>query len=86
MYKIEVTKTARKAYLKLPDKIRKSIHDKLMLLAQAPYASYHDVKPLQGIEDCYRLRVGDWRVIYRLHNKIFIVEVIKIAHRKEVYR
>ena len=86
MYKIELTKLARKAYLKLPERVRKAIHEKLNALAEAPFAPHHDVKFLQGTKDCYRLRVSDWRVVYRLHNHIMVIEVIKIAHRKEVYR
>lgn len=85
-YSIEFVKTARKVYLKLPDKIRKPIYEKLIKLAHSPFASYHDVKPLQGAKGSYRLRVGDWRIIYRLHNDIFVIEVIKIGHRKEVYQ
>jgi mRNA interferase RelE/StbE len=86
MYKIELTRSARKAYLKLPSKIRLSINQKLNNLAESPYAKHNDVKHLSGTKDCYRLRAGDWRVIYRLHNNALIIEVIKIAHRKEVYQ
>jgi len=86
MHTIELTKTARKVYLKLPDKIRKSIREKLDRLAQYPFAPHHDVKQLQGIRGCYRLRVGDWRVIYKIHNQILTIEVIKIGHRREIYR
>ena len=86
MYKIELTRTARKEYLKLPSKIRLSIHEKLQELAKSPFDSHQNIKALQGIQGCYRLRVGDYRVIYRLHNKILLIEIIKIGHRKEVYQ
>lgn len=86
MYTIELTRSARKTYLKLPEEIRKAVYEKLGKLAQAPFAPYNDVKSLQGMKDCYRLRVRDWRVIYRLHNHSLIIEVIKIGHRKEVYQ
>jgi len=59
MYKIELIKTARKAYLKLPEKTRKFIYEKLLKLAESPFSPQHDVKQLQGIKDSYRLRVGD---------------------------
>lgn len=74
MYEIKLTKPARKAYFKLS------------ILAEAPFAKYNDVKRLQGMDKSYRLRVGKWRVIYKLYNESFVIEVIKIAHRKEVYR
>ncbi len=86
MYEIKLTKPARKAYLKLPDNIRSAIYFKLSILAEAPFAKYNDVKRLQGMDKCYRLRIGRWRVIYKLYNESFMIEVIKIAHRKEVYR
>ena len=86
MYKIELKKPARKAYLKLSDEIRKQIDIKLEHLAKAPYESSNDVKKLNGINNCYRLRVNDYGIVYRLYNSKLIIEIIKIAHRKEVYR
>ncbi len=86
MYKIELTKTARKAYLKLPEKIRKSIYEKLLHLAASPFALNNNIKQLRGTASCYRLRVGDLRVVYQINKNIFLIEVIKIAHRKEVYK
>ncbi len=34
----------------------------------------------------YRLRVGDWRVIYTLHDDVLLVLVVRVAHRREAYR
>jgi mRNA interferase RelE/StbE len=86
MYKIELSRQARKVYLKLPEIIRKTIHEKLLRLAESPYDYHHDVKKLKGTFNCYRLRINDWRVLYHLHNATLIIEVINIGHRKEVYR
>jgi mRNA interferase RelE/StbE len=36
--------------------------------------------------DLYRLRVGDWRVVYALHEAVLTVLVVRIGHRREVYR
>jgi mRNA interferase RelE/StbE len=36
--------------------------------------------------DTYRLRVGDWRVIYTLHGDVMMVLVVRVGHRREVYR
>ena len=44
------------------------------------------VKALKGEEKNYRLRVGDYRVVYELKHDRLVVLVIKVAHRKEVYR
>jgi mRNA interferase RelE/StbE len=49
--------------------------------------SHHsNVKPLRGnLAGCYRYRVGDYRVIYRIDDSQQMVHVLKIAHRSEVY-
>lgn len=86
MYRIELSRPARKVYLKLPETVRKDIHEKLIRLAESPYDYHHDVKKLKGLSHCYRLRVGDWRILYHIHNEALIIEVITIGHRKEVYR
>jgi len=44
------------------------------------------VKKLQGVENTYRLRVGNYRIIYRVLNEKVIIEVINIGHRQEVYK
>jgi mRNA interferase RelE/StbE len=44
-----------------------------------------NVKALQG-QPGYRLRVGDWRVIYTLQDEVLTVLIIRIAHRREAYR
>ncbi len=86
MYNIQLSKIARKTYLKLPVNVRANIYEKLLILAESPLALNNNVKKLQGVDNAYRLRVGDWRVIYSLYHDQLIIEVIKIGHRKEVYR
>jgi mRNA interferase RelE/StbE len=84
MYAIEFTAKALREYASLPAQIRKTIKAKLERLAIAPNKSQH-VKALQGV-DAYRLRVGDYRIVYVLHNDALIITVIRVAHRKEVYQ
>ena len=43
-------------------------------------------KKLVGSESTYRIRVGDYRVIYTIEDTIRIVEIDRIRHRKDVYR
>lgn len=85
-YEIELTKSARKEYLKLPKDIRTRIFDKLQELAYNPSDSHLDIKPIKGSHGYYRLRVGNYRIVYFLINSILVIEVIKIGHRKEVYK
>lgn len=86
MYTIELTKTARKAYLKLPQQIRTQIYSKLKELAESPNNTHLNIKALKGYKGYFRLRVNNYRVVYQLIHKKLIIEVINIGHRKEVYR
>lgn len=52
-------------------------------LSEDPYAA-RNVKPLRG--GGYRLRVGDWRVVYSLRNEELVVLIVRIGHRREVCR
>jgi mRNA interferase RelE/StbE len=44
------------------------------------------MKKLKGEENAYRLRVGDYRALYEVHDTRLLVLVVKIGHRREVYR
>jgi mRNA interferase RelE/StbE len=44
------------------------------------------VKKLEGEKDLYRLRVGDYRIIYTIRDRELIVLVLKVGHRREVCR
>lgn len=63
----------------------KTIREKLEGIATDPYAEHPNAKKLQGREG-YRLRVGDWRVIYEIQNDQLVILVLKVAPRGEVYR
>ena len=41
---------------------------------------------LSGSDLTYRIRVGNYRVIYEIHDEIILIEVVKVGHRKDVYR
>ncbi|HME21175.1 MAG TPA: type II toxin-antitoxin system RelE/ParE family toxin [Acetobacteraceae bacterium] len=53
-------------------------------LARDP-RSAPNVKAMKGANG-YRLRVGDWRVIYTLHDDVLVVLIVRVAHRREAYR
>ena len=85
-YQIKFNKKSLKTFLKMPKTSQNAIISKLTLLAENPYAVNNNIKKLQGLKDSYRLRLGDYRILYRLINKQLIIEVINIAHRREAYR
>ena len=85
MYKISYSKEADKTLQRMPRNIAKLIREKFEAIATAPYADHPNAKKLQG-RDGYRLRVGDWRVIYEIQNEQLVILVLRVAPRGEVYR
>lgn len=62
---------------------RQRIVKQIQDLSQDPYP--HGCKKLSGM-DKYRIRVGDYRILYTIENLTLVIHVVKIAHRKDVYR
>ena len=85
-YSIEFVKSARKEFERLPAKIRGRVVEALTFLAQNPFSELLKVKKLRNMNEVFRIRIGDYRVLYGLQNDRLIVLVIKIGHRSEVYR
>jgi mRNA interferase RelE/StbE len=69
----------------MPRNTAKLIREKIEQVAADPFSSIPNAKKLQG-RDGYRLRVGDWRVIYEVNKKEITIIVLKVAPRGEVYR
>ena len=85
MYKIIFAKEAQKALMRLPRDTAFLVRQKLEQLAVDPYAPNMNARKLQNRAG-YRLRIGDWRVIYEVQNDELVILVLKIAPRGEVYR
>jgi len=85
VYKIAYTTQAAKSLLKMPRNTANLIREKLGQVANDPFATIPNAKKLQG-RPGYRLRVGDWRVIYEIDKDEVVILVMKIAPRGEVYQ
>lgn len=85
VYKLIFAKEAQKALLRLPRNTAVLIRQKLDQLAVNPYAPHTNTRKLQN-RSGYRLRVGDWRVIYEVQNEVLVILVLKIAPRGGIYR
>jgi mRNA interferase RelE/StbE len=83
-YKIVFLPVARKELISLPHEVQKRIDKKIIALADEPRP--HDVKTLHGKIKLYRVRVGDYRIVYNVDEKIITVIIIRVRHRKDVYR
>lgn len=78
-----IPKSVRKELDRLPDDVVERILERLAELETNPRPS--DVKKLKGRE-AWRIRVGDYRVIYEIHNRQLQILLITVGHRREVYR
>ena len=82
-YRVEVLKTAAEELAALPKADQRRIAARIDALRDNPRPP--GVKMLAGGDKLYRLRVGDYRVIYSIDGKRLVVLVIRIGHRKDVY-
>ena len=84
MYKILYKKTVEKELRKIPKSTLTAIISKIQKLAENPRPN-GSVK-LRGDINLYRIRYSDYRIIYSINDSRLVVFVVKVAHRKEVYR
>jgi len=82
-YKIIIAEQAIKALGKLPGKIRRQISEKIDALVNNPRPA--GTEKLQGA-NLFRIRSGDYRVIYQIKDDVLIILVVRIGHRKDIYR
>ena len=83
MYSIEFTRGAAKAVNRLPRNVHALVMQKIEGLARDPFGAAN-VKKLVG-QPGYRLRVGDWRVVYDVDSGRLVVRVLRIGARGGVY-
>ena len=82
-YRIEIKKSAVKEIKKLPPQDIKKVLAKIESLSEDPRSA--DSIKLSG-EEKYRVRCGDYRILYTIEHDVLIVYVVKVGHRKDVYR
>ena len=82
MYRVRVERKAQKALSKIPEPYYSNIKGAILRLAEDPRPEgYKKLKGRQG----YRIRVGNYRIIYEIQDKLLLVDVIDLGHRKEIY-
>ena len=84
MYEVAFSKDAVRTLRKMPRNVAELVREKIEQLRVDPHAPNNNVTKLVA-RPGYRLRVGDWRVIYELHDTQLMLLVIRIAPRGEVY-
>ena len=83
-YKIEWKNSAKKELKSIDRRVISDIVSAVERLAEHPTPG--DSRKLRGSERTYRIRVQDYRVIYAVDRDRVLIEVLRIGHRKEVYR
>lgn len=83
-YHIEVKRSAAKALKKIPKADQKRIADKIDSLAED--LPNPDTTKMKGNNPFHRIRVGDYRIIYEIQEDVLLILVVKIGHRKDIYR
>ena len=83
-YNVKLKKSAEKTLFKLPKSIIKKIIFLLKELEHSPRPN--GCKKLTGSTNTYRIRTGDYRMVYSIFDDVLVIEVIKIGHRKSIYQ
>lgn len=83
-YQIEWKRSATKELRRLPARTIARVISTVEGLASDPYPV--GATKLTGSEKSYRIRIGDYRVIYTVEDDILYVEIVRVGHRKDVYR
>lgn len=83
-YELVVPNRAGKQIEKLPRAVKDKVIDKILSLGGSPRP--FGAKKLSATEDKYRIRVGDYRVLYEIDDKIRRVIILDCLHRKESYK
>jgi mRNA interferase RelE/StbE len=84
MYQIKIAEDAAKFIRKQDKHIQSQLISNIKALAENPRPP--GCKKLQGREELYRIRSGNYRIAYAIKEKILIVFVVRVAHRKDIYR
>ena len=82
-YRIEVTPRARKNLRALPKRERQRTAEQIDALKTDPRPT--GCKKLKGRKDFYRIRVGDYRVVYQIKDEVLLILIVRIGNRKETY-
>ena len=82
-YKVTIKKSATKELEEIPKKDLRKIVKRIQSLAQNPRPQR--AQKLSG-QQHFRVRRGDYRIIYSINDKDLVVDIVKIGHRREIYR
>jgi len=83
-YTIQFKPLALRQLEKLPRDAQRRLSAKIETLRDEPFPP--GCKKMAAVTDAWRIRAGDYRVVYQVHREIVLVLVLSVGHRKDVYR
>lgn len=83
-YTVHVRAAAAKEIRALPRPIQRRVGLAIDRLETTPRPA--GAKPLAGFDNLYRLRIGEYRLVYEIHDRQILIVVVRVRHRREVYR
>lgn len=83
-YTVEISPAAQRQIKKLTESIQLQIIEELSKLEIDPRPV--GVQKMSGEENLYRIRVGDYRILYEISDRVLLVVVVKVGNRRDVYR
>jgi mRNA interferase RelE/StbE len=83
-YDIELSRIALKNMAKIPKRELIRIQERIDSLIKEPRPA--DIKKIQGDENLYRIRSGNYRILYRIFDDMIKILIIDVDHRKDIYR
>ena len=84
LYRVEISDAALKSLARLPESHWERIRGAIRALAETPRPP--SCRKMAGYVDHWCIRVGDYRVVYRVEDKRLLVLVVRVGHRRDVYR
>ena len=83
-YRLQIKPRAARQLRKLPESVRARLQEIMDALTQNPRPA--GTLKMRGFTNRYRVRVGDYRIVYDIHDDTLIVLIIAVGHRGDVYR
>ena len=83
-YRVEISRAAQKSMARLPRDLRQRLTQAIFRLGENPRPrGYAQLKGHEGLY--FRVRVGDWRIIYTIDDHVLVVTVVQVGPRGDVY-
>jgi mRNA interferase RelE/StbE len=84
MHRIELLPSAARSLEKTPTAVRRRLARAIEALARNPHPPAS--QRLRGAQNVWRVRVADYRVLYQVLDSVLLVLIVRIGHRRDVYR